>query len=436
MPEHTNGNRFGVQLARPDGAAWTTPLSTGVAVPLPKPPAAETRDQLVASVRNLVAEAHRQDNAGPVTSPQRVESPVRIGQGVRWLIGLASVIGVALLLYGFSGSYTTLFDLAEAHGVPLPELNPIGVDLGLVGVVLMDIVLTLIRMPIAWLRQAARGLALGTIALNAAAGWTATGPDVIAIAQHTYAPVMIVVIVEALRLTLLRKAKRANVDARDPIPIARWLMDPFRTPFMYRRMVLWGQTSYGAAIDLEIERRQAIMSLRAVYGGRAWKREAPADLVWMIKSGVRIADAISRVRDIVDAESREQSDIQRQPDGPSAGTSDMPGSDIRSVRQDVAIGHGQPDTGPDMRRGLRVVRDGVSDQATATESDDARDVSPETGREQDTDTDTEAAALAILAEDPDISGAELGRRLGKTERHGSRLKRALSDSIRAEATGE
>lgn len=44
------------------------------------------------------------------------------------------------------------------------------------------------------------------------------------------------------------------------------------------------------------------------------------------------------------------------------------------------------------------------------------------------DVDTQAAALEILAKEPDISGSELGRRLGKSERYGCMLKRDLAGS--------
>jgi hypothetical protein len=44
------------------------------------------------------------------------------------------------------------------------------------------------------------------------------------------------------------------------------------------------------------------------------------------------------------------------------------------------------------------------------------------------DVDTQAEALRILAAEPGISGSELGRRLGKTERYGCMLKKSLAAS--------
>lgn len=45
------------------------------------------------------------------------------------------------------------------------------------------------------------------------------------------------------------------------------------------------------------------------------------------------------------------------------------------------------------------------------------------------DLDTQAAALEILAREPQISGSELGRRLGRTERYGCMLKKSLAASV-------
>jgi predicted GIY-YIG superfamily endonuclease len=43
--------------------------------------------------------------------------------------------------------------------------------------------------------------------------------------------------------------------------------------------------------------------------------------------------------------------------------------------------------------------------------------------------ETEAQALKLLADEPDISGGELGRRLGKSESYGCRLKKNLAGSM-------
>lgn len=66
-------------------------------------------------------------------------------------------------------------------------------------------------------------------------------------------------------------------------------------------MVLWQVTSYRQAVDSELERRHAITLLRLRYG-RRWCRRAPADVVWMLRSGVAVGEACARVRAFVEGD--------------------------------------------------------------------------------------------------------------------------------------
>ncbi|MCE7006902.1 DUF2637 domain-containing protein [Kibdelosporangium philippinense] len=148
-----------------------------------------------------------------------------------------------------------------------------------------------------WLRQFARLLTAGTVAANVSAGW----PDPIAVGLHSAAPVMLLVMVEAARVVLLRRIGYAAGTARDRIPLGRWLLSPWRTWLLWRRMVLWQVTSYRQALDEELNLRMAYARLQIRYGSR-WKRKAPADLVWMLRTGVCSAEACARLRSLMDGE--------------------------------------------------------------------------------------------------------------------------------------
>jgi hypothetical protein len=110
-------------------------------------------------------------------------------------------LGLGLAAYGVAGSYQTVSGLAERRGVPLALLVPVGIDGGLIGVVVLDLVLSWIGQPIGWLRQFARVLTVGTVAANAAAGW----PDLVSAGLHVAAPLMLLAMVEAGRTVLLRR---------------------------------------------------------------------------------------------------------------------------------------------------------------------------------------------------------------------------------------
>lgn len=204
---------------------------------------------------------------------------------------LAAALALAVFVYGAAGSYDSVWHLAAEHRVQLPRLVPVGIDGGLVLAVLTDIVLTWTGQPLWWLRAAARGFVAGSVAANAAAGW----PDPIAVFLHCFAPVIVLMVTEAGRAALLRK--HAEADGRDPIPLARWLVSPLPTAAMWRRMVLWGVKSYAKAVTAEVSRRRAIVQLRVRYG-RRWRKHAPGDLVWLLRTGNQLEEACARVADI------------------------------------------------------------------------------------------------------------------------------------------
>ncbi|MBO0820044.1 MAG: DUF2637 domain-containing protein, partial [Nocardiopsaceae bacterium] len=211
----------------------------------------------------------------------------RLEPAQRAAVALIALTTVALAAYGAAGSYVSVRDLAEAHHVPLPALVPAGIDGGLLGTVALDIVLTWIGYPLTWMRAVARVFVAGTIAANVLAGW----PDPVSAGLHAAAPMLILMFVEAARSVLLRAG--SDGSWREPIPAARWVMAPWPTFVLWRRMVLWRINSYADAVDLELSRRQAIIRLAARYG-RDWQTAAPDDLVWMLRNGVRLAEACAR----------------------------------------------------------------------------------------------------------------------------------------------
>lgn len=214
----------------------------------------------------------------------------RWGWGQRCARVMAVLFGLLLAGYGALGSYGTVTDLAASKGLPLPELVPVGVDGGLFGVMVLEIVLTWTGQPLGLLRQVVRLLTFGTVAANAAAGW----PDPVAVGLHIAAPVMLLVMLEAARTVLLRHIGIAAGTMRERIPLTRWLLAPWPTWLLWRRMVLWQITSYHTAIDLEHYLRYATALLRARHG-RGWRRTAPAEVVWKLTNAITLEEARTAV---------------------------------------------------------------------------------------------------------------------------------------------
>jgi hypothetical protein len=224
--------------------------------------------------------------------------------GLSWIqivaIVIVGAVIAALAVYGAEASYLSLRTLAITYNLPSPRIAPIGIDGGLLGFVAFDIVLTWIGKPLWLIRWMARLLSLATIVLNALAGW----PQPIAVGLHTFAPTIVVAVIEAVRILLLRSddqdipAKAEDDDDSEGIPWLRWVIAPFSTFVIWRRMILWRVRSYAKAIDMELSRRRAIVRL-AGHFGQSWQVDAPNDLVWMLRKGVRLDEACARVELII-----------------------------------------------------------------------------------------------------------------------------------------
>lgn len=208
-----------------------------------------------------------------------------------------SVLGIA----GYAGvfAYDSLYKLAEKHSkyVPLQWLAPIGFEATLAGIVIWDLYTTWHEQPVWFLRWIARLFIAFSVIGNAWAGW----PDPAGIFFHLPAPIGFAVIVEAIRLILLRKITKVKARergtrsvARDPIPLARWLNDPVGTYLFYRRWTMYNPQNpdYLAQVELEILRLEALHTLRKYFeqrGEKKWKKSAPPNYLWQLYRGVNTA---------------------------------------------------------------------------------------------------------------------------------------------------
>lgn len=263
----------------------------------------------------------------------RPKLPVLRNRAGSWqVIAVAVLVGLiagGLAVYTAAASYDTVSHLAALKHVALPRLNPLGIDGGVIGMIVIDTVLTARGEPIWWLRWFIRVFAAGMIGANAAAGW----PDLVGTGLRVGAPALFVIITETFRTWLLRRqraAERADKKAAraarkaaraerragmkaarkerrgDRIPADRWLLDFRGTASMWRRMRLWREPSYEKAVAMELERLAAIEKLAVEYGAETWQEKVPADLVWMLKSGVRMNEALTRVGELLAGQERDR----------------------------------------------------------------------------------------------------------------------------------
>ncbi|GAA5216965.1 DUF2637 domain-containing protein [Streptomyces thinghirensis] len=196
------------------------------------------------------------------------------------LVGLAAV---ALAVIGFTGSYRSIRDLALDWGWGwFSYVFPVGIDVGIIGLIAADLFLCAIRTPAPILRWFAWVLTVATVVFNASSGWPPDGSagwmDYVEAAAHATMPGLVVVITEALRRAIARRARIADGRQFEPLGIARWFLAPFATFGVWRRMRLWNVYTRDDALDLERDRLTLRDELREKYG-KDWKKKArPVEL--------------------------------------------------------------------------------------------------------------------------------------------------------------
>lgn len=188
------------------------------------------------------------------------------------IAGIAA--GAALIAAtGFVGSYTAVSARARAEGLGwFADIFPLGIDLGIVVLLALDLLLAWLRMPLPLLRHTAWLLTGATIVFNGAAAW----PDPLGVSMHAVIPLLFVVTVEAARHAVGRIAEITADRHIEPVRLIRWLLAPARTFVLWRRMKLWELRSYEQVIRLEQDRLVYRAQLRARHG-RAWRHRAPVE---------------------------------------------------------------------------------------------------------------------------------------------------------------
>ncbi|SPT58874.1 DUF2637 domain-containing protein [Actinomadura madurae] len=293
----------------------------------------------------------------PLTRAQRVLA----GVGGLFFAGLAGLGGY--------GSFASVQDVAEPWFGDQAWIVPAGVDLGILALVSVALLLEWLAMPMPALRWMAFAFTAATVWLNV----SAAHGDVTGMVMHAAMPVLFITFIEAVRHAIRRRAGIAAGTVREGIPVARWLLAPFSTFRLWRRMVLWQITSYPRALTAEQRRRHALALLESHYG-RKWKARAPADVVWMLSDGVMLDQALARVTELT---------------APKPAPEPVPEPAPRPQRRKAPP-----------KKTQRVPRSVA--------------------------TDNEARALAIIDAEPGITGAELARRLGISSRQGQRLLSRLA----------
>ncbi|MGK5559093.1 DUF2637 domain-containing protein, partial [Actinomadura kijaniata] len=329
---------------------------------------------------------------------------------------VAALVGVLALL-GFVNSFAAVADAARPSFGSLAWTVPVGIDVGIAAFAALDIVLARLDMRVRWLRFIPWALTGATVYLNVAAETTAFGRI-----SHALLPVLWIVAVEIGAHVVRVRAGIESGTRMDGIRLSRWVLAPWPTWKLWRRMVLWEIRSYPDALTRERARVLALTDLQDTYGRWGWRRRAPRRVRALYRLGelapaTTTADALADTPPAPDRTAL-TAPTDSTPDTEPVTTTDTgpallaaPMSAPASATVAAEVSGARPDT--------VTARTRPAKSATGTR----RMSATKTGGKSDR---LAARARKLLAADPDMSGAELGRRLKVSERTGSRLRNRIT----------
>lgn len=218
----------------------------------------------------------------------RLEAPPPFTRAQKWAIAIAGVFFAGLAGLGGYGSFAAVDAVAKEYGFGAHSwIVPIGVDLGILALLVVDLVLEQLDMPLAPLRWLAWTFTAATIWFNMAAvdadlPWheRVTGQG-----MHAAMPLLFIAFMEGVRHAVRRRTGMTSQRRMDGIRLSRWFLSPTGTFGIWRRMVLWEVRSYRTGLVLEKHRRKTVGDLRSEYG-RNWRRKAPAEKLWPLRGGM------------------------------------------------------------------------------------------------------------------------------------------------------
>ena len=300
---------------------------------------AEADRVLEAATQRTVQRARRREIRTESRAARRkARDEARPASGVPPLSGqeLVLVVGIVLAAavvstLGLLSSYTALETKAASWGWDWPWLLPVGIDVAIPAFTGANLILIRMGMELRWIRWVPRALTAVTVYLNWQASTTPGGRIGHAaltllwvifseIASHVY----------GTRIGAVTGKKRMETVRR-----SRWILAPFPTARLRRRMILWEITSYEEALTRLQEETYMRAQLKEDFG-LLWRWKAPLDKRMALKLGeapAALADTLTP-EDTLTVERVEESEHARP------GMSALTDEETRGERERPALTSG------------------------------------------------------------------------------------------------
>jgi hypothetical protein len=289
-------------------------------------------------------------DASNTASNTAVGAARKLSEGEYTSAATVAALVAVLALLGFVNSFTAVMRAAAESFGRLAFTVPLGIDLGIAIFAALDIVLARLDMRVRWLRLIPWSLTAATVYLNVASEHTMFGRI-----AHAVLPGLWVIAVEVAAHVVRVRAGIEAGTRMESIRASRWVLAPWPTLKLWRRMVLWEIRSYPAALRRERDRLLSLTDLQDTYGRIGWRWKAP-----------RRTRALYRLGELTPAPAAPASVSPDRPAGQPAGQKTArktaPGRSSAAPRGRSRTGNGKPKrTVPDvedlMPLGRRIAAD-------------------------------------------------------------------------------
>lgn len=205
----------------------------------------------------------------PPTEGAALKTVPRLTPGETKLLYVAVVLLFAVGTLGLIASFQAVTEKATQWGFETPEILPIAIDLAIPGFTIAHLLLIRMDMELAWVRAVPWALTAVTVYLNVQASGVAAAK-----LGHGALPLIWVVCSEIAAHVYRVLIGQATGKRMERVRRSRWFLAPFSTGSLWRRMILWEETSYLAAVHRERDRLLGRADLRETYG-LFWRFKAP-----------------------------------------------------------------------------------------------------------------------------------------------------------------
>lgn len=198
----------------------------------------------------------------------------------RWLL-VAVIIGAfGVGALGLLASFDTVGQQAQEWGFKPFWILPVAVDIAIPVFSLAHLLLIRADMPLGWVRAVPWALTAVTMYLNV----SAAGNSLAAQIGHGALPLLWVVCSEIAAHVYRALIGAVTGRRMERVRKSRWILSPFQTFFLWRRMILWEVTSYRTALALERERRMIRAGYRQEHG-RGWRKKVTRQQLVRLRMG-------------------------------------------------------------------------------------------------------------------------------------------------------